>query len=60
MTLQNQINIYRSRIAMRKQAGMQTFKLEARLQALVLAQLIAETASKPRIQVPAVMRKGGA
>ena len=59
MTPLDQIHIYRRRIAMRKETGRQTFKLEARLQALVLAQLIAETARKPRVRVPAVMKKGG-
>ena len=60
MTLQDQIQIYRRRIAMRKETGRQTFKLEAQLQALVLAQLIAETSPKPRVRVTAVMRKGKA
>ena len=58
MTLQEQIDIYRRRIAMRKKTGRQTFKLEARLQALVFAQLIAEGPAKPRVRVPAIMRKG--
>lgn len=54
MTLQQQIEILRRRIAMRKETNRSTFKLEARLTALVTAQLIAENeAFKPRIRVPA-------